>query len=130
MTIQAADLAQFTGAENWYLHPLARNILYTEGIKYLADNARAYWLIDAIVSWVKSPEFKKHCEIDPRVSDMHFWKLTRNEDNSAVLTAVPDSDEPAFIRQDIEFTDFPLDSISIWAASDGATWTLYLPSEH
>ena len=37
---------------------------------------------------------------------------------------------PPFITQKIEYTDFPLDEIDIWAGFDGTRWTLYLPSEH
>jgi hypothetical protein len=60
---------------------------------------------------------------------MQFWRLTVT-DESAVLVAEADSGEEPFIRQEIEFTDFPLEKIDIWAAFDGLHWTLYLPSEH
>ncbi|XOV74846.1 MAG: DUF6876 family protein [Phycisphaerales bacterium] len=41
-----------------------------------------------------------------------------------------DSDEQPAIRQDIAFTDFPLEYVDVWAGFDGEHWTLYLPSEH
>ena len=47
-TFSLADLRQFTGTEQWYRHGLARNILFTDGAKYLADEAGAYWLLDEI----------------------------------------------------------------------------------
>jgi hypothetical protein len=37
-----AELAQFTGSEQWYRHGLVRNILFTDGAKYVADRAGAY----------------------------------------------------------------------------------------
>jgi hypothetical protein len=46
--LQLSDLSQFTGTETWYRHPLVRNTLYTDGIKYLITKAFAYWLIDEI----------------------------------------------------------------------------------
>ena len=45
-TLTKADLAHFTGSEQWYRHGLARNVLYTEGGKYVAEYGRVYWLIN------------------------------------------------------------------------------------
>ena len=39
---------QFTGSENWYRHGLIRNVLYTEGAKFVAEGGGAYWLLDEI----------------------------------------------------------------------------------
>lgn len=35
------DLAGFTGTEQWYRHPVVKNTLYTDGIKYVAQKAGA-----------------------------------------------------------------------------------------
>ena len=43
-----SDLDQFTGSENWYRHGINRKVLFTDGAKYVADQAGAYWLIDEI----------------------------------------------------------------------------------
>ena len=42
------QLALFTGTQHYYR--LARKHLLTDGTKYLADAAGAYWLMDAIAS--------------------------------------------------------------------------------
>jgi hypothetical protein len=42
------DLPQFTGSENWYRHPINRKVTFTDGAKYVADMAGAYWLLDEI----------------------------------------------------------------------------------
>ena len=36
-----ADLSQFTGTENYYRHALNRDILFTDGAKYVADEGGA-----------------------------------------------------------------------------------------
>ena len=41
-------LAHFTGTEHWYRHGLVRDILFTDGAKYVADQGGAHWLIDEI----------------------------------------------------------------------------------
>lgn len=43
-----ASLEQFVGSTKLYKHWLG--IKYTDGVKYLANEAGAYWLIDAIAS--------------------------------------------------------------------------------
>jgi hypothetical protein len=108
------NLDQFTGTENYYTNPLYP-FEYTDGIKYLAENGGAYWLLDAIASWQK--------ELD--LSQIQFWRLKVNPDNSAVLTCERDADEPV-IAQEIPFTDFPLEKISLYLC-DGV---LLLPSEY
>lgn len=49
-TLRASDLAQFTGSECWYRHPLYPSITYTDAAQYVAEAGGAYWLLDAIVS--------------------------------------------------------------------------------
>jgi hypothetical protein len=45
-SLNLADLAQFTGSEHWYRHGMVRSVLFTDGAKYVADIAGAYWLLD------------------------------------------------------------------------------------
>lgn len=126
-----AALRQFTGSFERYRHQINRRVIYTPGVKYLAETAGAYWLIDAIASWIGSHTFNQALEKDERVQWLHFWRLNVDQEQStAVLTAVPDSGEAAFITQKVPFTDFPLNETCLWAGFDGHHWVLYLPSEH
>jgi hypothetical protein len=47
-TLSLADLAQFTGSECFYRHPIVRVLFYTEGVQFLAEKGGAFWLIDEI----------------------------------------------------------------------------------
>ncbi len=124
-----SDLRQFSGDLIRYVHPLNRRVIYTPGIRYLAEKGRAYWLLDAIVSYFGSSVMHQAMANDGRLQSMQFWRLTvKNE--SAVLTAEADAGVEPFVTQVIPFTDFPLDQVDIWAGFDGSFWTLYLPSEH
>ena len=125
-----AELRHFTrGLERWR-HPLNRKLLFTPGVHYLAEEAGAHWLIDVIASWLPSSEFAAAARHDSRLLDIQFWKLTVKGDKSATLTAVADSGEPPFIRQAIEFTDFPLAEIDLYCVFGGTHSTLMLPSEY
>ncbi len=124
--LTADDLRQFTGTENYYRHATARNVLYTDGVKSLAERGGAYWLIDAIASHITGPVIRR----STTAQEFSVWRLTVAEDRSAVLTARIDDDGPDLVRQEIRLTDFPLQSVDVWASHDGEHWILYLPSEH
>lgn len=128
-TLTHANLRQFTGDLERFRHSLARKVIYTPGVKFVAESGGAYWLIDEIALAIAWGEILKAGEKDPRILELHFWRLEVKGD-SAKLTARADSDVPPFFTKNIPFTDFPLDRIDIWAAFDGQHWTLYLPSEH
>lgn len=125
-----ADLRQFTGDLDRFRHPLARGVIYTPGVQYLAERAGAYWLIDEIALAIAGGDVARAGQSDDRVLSLHFWKLEVREDRSAELTARADSDAPPFFSRRVPWTDFPLDSVDVWAGFDGQHWTLYLPSEH
>ena len=59
------DLAQFTGTEAYYRY--VGGTLLTDGTKYLANEAGAYWLMDLIASY--QPILKKHGK-----NTLHRWK--------------------------------------------------------
>jgi hypothetical protein len=118
--ITQADLAQFTGTTQWYQHWLKR-FTYTDGVKFLADNAEAYWLLDAIAS-----HQTKQLLSDPMLKEFQIWKLTVNpDDKTAKLVCERDSDD-VVLTQDIPYTDFPLAEIKLYLAEG----VLMLPSEY
>ena len=54
-----SELAHFTGTTQWFKNPMFPNFRYTDGVKYLAEKAEAYWLLDYIFSNQISP-VKEH----------------------------------------------------------------------
>ena len=114
--LNESDLMQFTGTTRWYRHALMRDVIYTDGAKYVADAGEAYWLLDAIASW----------QLDRKVKAEEFqaWQL-KVEDNKGVLTC-DDGNGRIVARQEIEYTDFPLPEITLYYANN----TIHLPSEY
>jgi len=110
------ELAHFTGDLDRYRHWTGQ-LIYTPGIRHLAERAGAFWLIDLIASW----------QLDPKVRREPFqvWKLDVRPDHTAIAVAT-DGNAATLTSQDIPFTDFPLPTISVWL-EDG---TLLLPGEH
>jgi hypothetical protein len=117
-TLTKADLAQFTGTEFWYRHNLAKDILYTDGVKYVAETAGAYWLVDEIVFMQSQKAITQE--------EFQVWKLTVNlEEHSAVL-ACEDGNMNTVFMKPIEYTDFPLDEITFYFTNK----VILLPSEY
>jgi hypothetical protein len=115
-----ADLAQFTGTENYYFNPLfGRRNKYSDGVKYVAEVAGAYWLLDIVLSH----------QIDPKACAEEFqvWTLAKiHGTDGCTVTMTDGNSETPIIQQKVEFTDFPLDNFKMWRANE----VLYLPSEH
>ena len=54
-----ASLNQFTGDLERYRHGIQRRVIYTPGIRYLAEQGGAWWLIDTIAIYQGSRELNK-----------------------------------------------------------------------
>ena len=113
-----AGLAQCTGSEQYHRHWL-KLLKYTDGVYWLAENAGAHWLIDAIAS--HQPDAAKN----PRLREFQLWRLSVRADHTARLECLEDTDLVR-ITQEIEYTDFPLTEIKLYV-TDGV---LLLPSEN
>jgi hypothetical protein len=116
-----SNLGGFNGTEEWFRHPLCRNVLYTEGVRYLAENADCYWLLDKIATLQMLPEIKA-------LDGFQSWKL-KVADSKAVLSC-EDGNGNAAYSEDITFTDFPLDEINLWVEGEPRQPVILLPSEH
>ena len=114
------DLNQFIGSENYYKHFLGYH--YTDGVKYLAEKAGAYWLIDAILSHV-------HTNRKLRDEDFLSWKLVPTENSGCILTG-DDGNNNILVTQDIPFTDFPFKEVDDDFMLFFSEGVLFLPSEN
>jgi hypothetical protein len=114
----AGELDQFTGTENWYRHFLNRDVLFTDGAKYLAERAGAFWLLDEIA-------IAQRFQPSVSVEDFQAWKLNVRVDHSATLCC-EDGNGHAVFGKEITFTDFPLPEITLYF-TDGV---ILLPSEY
>ena len=112
-TITKADLNQFTGTEQYYRHWL-KGIVYTDGVKYVAESAGAYWLIDLIASY------------QPLEVEFQVWELRK--EGEAWCVECTDGNENFVLKQDIPYTDFPEDFMpfEMWFQNG----VIFLPSEN
>lgn len=112
------SLAQFYGSENFYRY--GPRLILTDGIKFLADNAECYWLIDIVASilpkMIKLREDFLSCHLEIKDNRGFFFA---DDGNGKVL-----------YRQDIEFSDFPLEKFEFFVSSNGEYYTMLLKSEY
>jgi hypothetical protein len=104
------------GSENFYCHKPSL-MLYTEGVKLLAEDCQAWWLIDLIIS--------HQCKREINLERFQVWNLTRLQGNQFKIVA-SDGNEIRLIIQQIPSSDFPYDQATIWLV-DGC---LMLPCEY
>lgn len=118
------NLRQFTGTESYHRWSvLFRNFVLTDGAKYLAEEAGAYWLMDAVASHYQS--YKKEGFVCAKLQQLNEgWVLTIDDGNGNILT-----------QQVIGYSDFPIEEISLYVIpqeqKDGSKlWVILLPSEY
>ena len=119
MNVEALkDLYQFIGTENYYKHPFTPTV-FTDGMKFLADNADCYWLIDRIA--FLQLEDGEICNCDFQVWEMQAIPDT----HSAVLTCT-DGNNDVLFKETIDYTDFPIANIKLYYQNN----VLFLTSEY
>lgn len=114
-----SDLTRFSGTDNYYQHWL-RRFVYTDGVRYVAEEGGAYWLIDAIASY--QPKLLK----DQMLQEFQHWILNVDLNRHAAQLICERDTNDVILTQDIEFTDFPLESVSFYLTQG----VLLLPSEY
>lgn len=116
--LHQSDLRQFIGTETWYRHALNAKVVYTEGVRYVAEKGGAYWLIDAIA-------LAQLTEKEVASEAFQVWTLRVHEDRSALLVC-DDGNDNLVYAQTFACTDFPMDSLKLYFTDN----TLLLPSEY
>ena len=118
-------LAEYSGSQQFFrFSAFARNFVVTEGVKFLADEAQCYWLLDVIVSHLPA--------VIAADEEFAVVTLERDAEGSGAVFQIAD-DDPAnvvYARQEIEFTTFPMPSIKLYLQTDTEHWTLMLTSEY
>lgn len=118
-------MQQFSGTEAYHQWSfLFRNTVLTDGAHWLAENAGACWLMDAIASYQPALLKKKQT--------YQFWSL-KVSDKTARLTC-ENGDGRELLHQDIEYTDFPLDEVKLYCMAGECggrpVMVILLPSEY
>lgn len=113
-----SELAYFYGTESW--HRVSHTgVLASDGILHLSEKAGAFWLVDAIGSYLP--------DIIRTGDRMATCKLQKRDNGDWVLSL--DTLYKSF-KQVIEYSDFPIKQITLFLCDNGFAWCLMLPSEY
>lgn len=115
-------LAHFQATGSLYQLPIC-GTRYTEGIRYLAQTAKAYWLLTDASVMGKSLMDRSH------FVTIHFKRSTQVEKETIGYDATinyGDGNGKLLTRQHYHITDFPLDELKLFFVDN----TLLLPSEY
>ena len=115
--LDATTLAQFTGTAQYWR--VARQFAITDGVKYLAETAACFWLIDAAISHLLE------------IGTADWFVLVRTEVSGSQATMIyEDGNGLERARQAIPYTDLQLPSVNLYAVWDSERWVIMLPSEY
>jgi len=89
------NLSQFTCTDNYWRHPFSKSV-YTDGVKYFADKAKAYWFLDIVFT---------EYDILQRANGFIVIKLTVNDGKADIN--VTDGNDFTMKSRHIDFTDCP-----------------------
>ena len=113
----AATVAQFTSTAQYWR--VARQFVITDGVKYLAESAACFWVIDAAISHLLE------------IGTCDWFVLVRTEvSGSSAVIIYEDGNGSEHARQEIAYTDLPLSSVRLYAVWDSERWVIMLPSEY
>lgn len=125
-TLQEAlpDLAAFTGTTSYYRHrvlPVGPGLLLTDGARYVAEKAGAWWLMDKVLA---------HSRKAMDAGEGFATIKLRVMDGSA-LFIIEDGNYNQVLTETIEFTDFPTGELMFFLdGRSGGEPVLMLRSEY
>ena len=95
-----------------------KNVSITEGMKFLAEKAQSFWIIDIVYSYQSIPKVRKE--------PFQVYELTVDTVTRKAKMVCTDGNKNILAQQDIALTTFPIESIKLYF-TDGV---LMLPSEY
>lgn len=116
-------LSQFIGTQHYYRYsPLFRHTLLTDGVKFLADEAGCYWLIDMIGS---------HLSSVPATESFVVARYAGTPNGSGLFSLTDDIPaRKTYATQGVTHSDFMLDEIVLYVQRREAGWVVMLRSEY
>ena len=104
------DFKNFCGTEGYHYLNFMKNLKFTDGMAYLAEEGKCYWLMDIVASVQNIPKIIEN-------NNFLIWRLEKNGEG-ATITAYTDSergggysDTKKVYEQEIPYSDFEFERI-------------------
>lgn len=111
------ELPQFIGTEHYYRHALVRAMVYTDGVRFFAENAGggAYWFLDIVATEILRLQGR-----DP------FLSITLSVADGRGQIVADDGNGNVLFRKDVRSTDCPPGDWRFYLTDN----VLMIPSEY
>ena len=114
------QLHHFMGTTAYYR--LNRVAVLTDGTKFLAEEGRCFWLMEAIAS---------HLPAVPTNEYFCVALLTKGKEHAAYLEITDDvPPRKYYATQVIEYTDIELDTVKLYCSRAEEFWVIMVPQEY
>jgi len=120
-----ADLHQFYGTENYHRLTLFKNVVFTDGMAYLANEANCYWLMNEIAA--------KTLELYKKNNDNVFIVVRLFKKGKEAVIQYSDGNNNILDQTKLSFTDFPLSPFQCYsqlADYDPVKFVIMLTTEY
>ena len=111
-----ADLSNFCGTSRWYQHHFAKGMSFTDGVKFFAEKAGSFWLVD-LIAFEFFPLLQK---------DRPFLSIKVVSKGVSTVITVTDGNETQITCRHIQFSTLMAGTWKFYL-TDGV---LLLPSEY
>lgn len=107
------NLEQFWGTEHYFNNPLIK-YKYTDGVKYFAEHAGAYWLLQEI----------NGCYV--KLGSLSFLNIIVKSNKNKADIIIDDGNDKVLTKKHISFTDLPEGEWQFFLMNN----VLMIPSEY
>jgi len=116
------DLSGFYGTEGYHYLNFLKNLKFTDGWAYLAENASCYWLADIVASVQHMPKIRNNKDFivwrivvkdSKAIVDAHFDSEGQDDDGNNIF-----SKEKLLYKQKLNYTDFPEGTFEFYQNGD------------
>lgn len=132
-----AGLAQASSTDEVTCYSIFHKALVcTGGVLWLARNAECFWLLDIVASYQLYPRFRREPHQTWHLKVNRGERKVRANGTRQPMAVVTCTDggkggkRRTLCRQEIPYTDFPLDEVTLYNVQQGSQWVLQLPSEY
>jgi len=105
-----SELSQFCGTERYHASTFS-TLNLTDGIDFLRNKCRCFWLIDIVESVQHLQKIKSN-------RGFLVWRIRINDDKSWIVDARTDTNQPILYEQKGKYTDFPLKEYEFYQVCD------------
>jgi hypothetical protein len=117
-------MRESSGTTRYHRITLVKNFLVTDGVKYFAKEANAYWLTDIVASYIRVME---------KTDDYFFvpvLTVDKKQNGRFKIYREVSGNKKVIVRQNIEYADLPTGEYKFFLFREDEFFIMICPSEY